>query len=1412
MKRLQRCAIFLVFVCLAMGQFAHAQTSSTSLRGEVSDPSGKGVSGATVTLKNTESGTERSTVTDMEGGYQFQQLPAGSYMLVVIAQGFAKHERKDLVLLVNTPTTANVQLKIGASSESVTVTGEAPPLNLVDASIGNSFDQTQVNDLPLDGRNVPELLSLQAGVTFTGNTLSTSLAAYKDQDSRNGAVNGARSDQSNISLDGVDVNDQNSGYAFTSVLPITQDSVQEFRVTTTNYNADQGTGSGAQVALITKSGTNDWHGSAYEYLRNTLTSANDYLTKRAQLDACAASGTPLSAGQCNQPLKLIRNVFGGTVGGPVMKNRLFFFLNYEGTRLREDQSVVRNIPTTSLRDGVLIYQCVDPTQCPGGSVTGISNKVYNYAPGFMGLSPTDIQNLDPLHIPLNANTYMIKYFNATYGNLATNDTSVGDGFNYAGYRWSAPFNENLDAYIARVDYNITAKGTQTLFWRGALQNLDNPQAPFLPGNAPLQTLVDYSKGMAVGYTVLLSKSLVNTFRYGFTRQSTGYQGNSNQPWNTFYTLDNPFAYSHSFQMPVHNFLDDVSWTKGKHTLQFGVNIGIIRDPRVSYLHSFSQGKGATFWMAPVAFANTAPGNGACLPGGSGLDPCYLTTSPSCNFTACPEPASNNAYDYPLLGLLGMVSLVDSNWNYNKDGSPQDQGVPVKRKYGLNSYELYVQDSWRFKPNWTLNLGLRWSIFPPPYEVNGFQASPTCVQSAQAVQAAGVTCPAGDFNLGKFFNQNVQNMKNGFGYADAPVVSFISGGSANNGPGLYSTHLNNFSPRISVAYSPRPQGGLLRSLFGGPDKTVIRGGFSIVYDRAGMQLVNTFDANTPAGFSASLTNPCCVDGADTVARLQSILDGTIPVSTASCPGGTADAIHCLPLSNQSGDPVASPYFQDAPPGKFPQTPPSNYPGGQAITWGIDQSIKTPYAYAIDFSIGREFPRGFSMQLAYVGRFGRRLLTQRDLAQPLDLVDPKSKIDYFAAATAIAKLAANYQQACPAALAAQYGNLCATQLSSVQFNSALGPTAAYWQDLLNVSGMTHSPCPQAPCFGPGGTAYVMPVSLPITTTQNSAQAAYALYLTSGALSGDEVVGLGNIDLYGLLLDDGGNSYYFNGLTGEMLGQQFTTNYGWSSIGSSNYNGFQVTLKKDVRGGVQFDLNYTYSKSIDITSAASRLGFSGTDNIGAPGTRLVNAFSPNQFRAVSDFDTTHQINANWLVELPFGKGKPFGRNAGPALNALIGGWQVNGVVRWTSGFPFTVDNGQFWATDWDEQGSAMLVGHPKTGVFKDPVTGVVSVFANPAAALNDFVHPFPGQSGTRNGLRGAGYASWDMALNKTWKLPWESQSLQFRWEVFNVANLTRFNVLAGLGDGAPSLQQSPGTFGAYAGLLTNPRVMQFALRYQF
>src|ERR1700740_1198351 len=486
-----RCAFcFSVLVgSLALSSLAWGQ-ASTSLRGTIADPTGGTISGAQVVLANSESKTERTATTGGQGEYQFLFVPPGTYTLTVKAAGFRNYEQKGLTLLVNTPATANVQLKVGAATELVTVTSEIPAINLVDASLGNSFDERQVRQIPLEGRNVPDLLSLQAGVAYTGNRIGD-----QDQDTRNGAVNGARSDQSNITLDGVDVNDQSNGYAFTSVLPVTQDSVEEFRVTTTNYGADQGQGSGAQIALVTKSGTNAFHGSMYEYIRNTITSANDYLVKQSELNI----GLP------NKPLQLNRNIFGVSLGGPIQKDRLFFFANYEGTREREQQREERVIPTPSMCQGIFRY------------LDANSNLVT--------LMPGDLKNLDPRGIGIDPAmldlTNHTGYLDKTFctGKTVTNDFAAGDGFNYAGFVFRAPTSLDNDVFISRVDYRVTANGKHLLLWRGALQDLRNPGAPFLPGDAPEQTNADHSKGSAVGYTAVLSSSLTNSFLWGFTRQS-----------------------------------------------------------------------------------------------------------------------------------------------------------------------------------------------------------------------------------------------------------------------------------------------------------------------------------------------------------------------------------------------------------------------------------------------------------------------------------------------------------------------------------------------------------------------------------------------------------------------------------------------------------------------------------------------------------------------------------------------------------------------------------------------------------------------------------------------------------------------------------------------------------------------------
>jgi carboxypeptidase family protein len=311
-------AVASVAIVLLAASGVLAQSGTTSLHGVVSDQTHAAIVGAKVVIVNAQQGVERSTTTGSGGEYDFVGLAPGSYTLTVEMANFRKFEQKNLQLLISLPTTANVVLEVGSSAQTVEVSAQAAALNTTDASIGSAFGESQVKSLPLEGRNVPDLLSLQAGVAYTGNRPDVN----KDIDTRSGAVNGARSDQSNITLDGVDVNDQVNGYAFSSVLPVSLDSVQEFRVTTSNANADQGRSSGAQVSLVTKSGTNNFHGSLYEYHRNTYTSANDYFVKLAELQN----------GQPNDPPKLIRNIFGGSIGGPIKKERLFFFANYEGSR------------------------------------------------------------------------------------------------------------------------------------------------------------------------------------------------------------------------------------------------------------------------------------------------------------------------------------------------------------------------------------------------------------------------------------------------------------------------------------------------------------------------------------------------------------------------------------------------------------------------------------------------------------------------------------------------------------------------------------------------------------------------------------------------------------------------------------------------------------------------------------------------------------------------------------------------------------------------------------------------------------------------------------------------------------------------------------------------------------------------
>lgn len=1279
---MKRALQFLVLLCLLVSGTRVWGQATTSLRGSVNDPQGGAIPEARVTIVNSETSFTRTTTTNSEGVYSFPEVLPGTYNVTVEAKDFQKFEQLGVVLRVELPATLNFRMKVGRVSEVVSVSSEAPMLNTVDASTGHTMGNNEIEELPLEAENMPLLLSFQPGVVYNGDTPTVLTSTY---DTRAGAVNGERSDQNNLTLDGVTINDQFNGYAFQGVLPTTQFSIEEFRVTTSNYGATEGRSAGAQVAMVTKGGTNDFHGSLYEFNRNTVGEANDYFLKATQLE----NGEP------NLPEHLVRNIFGGTLGGPVIKNRLFFFVNYEGHRISQLADVLQIVPTATLRDGIIEYPCATASQCPTTTtVAGESGKTYTVQPGYYALGPTQLKQMDPLGI--GPSQVALNYFN-TYP--LPNDLTQGNTYNYAGYRFAGSTPETDNWYIGRVDYKLTENGNHTLFLRGAGRDDRSSAAPFLPGTPPTTSTVDLSKGVVAGYTGAFGSNFVNNLRYGLTYQSVGAIGDTAEPWVIMRGLNQPINYSDSFTSPVHNIVETATWIKGTHNFQFGGNILLIRLHGTNYGSSFSSALTNSDWLSSNGFANKAsPLNPAYGCTATPVGPCYPAVSGS----------FENGYDFPLAAMMGIVSEVDAQYNYKivnpTSATPLDQGAPIRRNWATDTYNLFAQDTWHARRSLSITYGLNYQLMTPITETSGQQVTPS-------------------INMGQWFNQRAANMVAGIPANASPLIAFSPSGSYYGKTGLYSAQTKNFAPRLGIAWTPHSNNGLLSSLFG-QDKTVIRAGFGMYYDNFGPALSQQYDASGSFGLSTTLENPAAELSLNDAPRLTGINE--IPTSI----------------------------MPPAPPSTFPVT----YPvGAEAIGTGIDQSLKTPYSYAVDLSIQRELPGRITLDVAYVGHFAHRLLVLDDVAAPMDVTDPATKIDYFAAATRLSQLAR------------------ANTPDSAITASLIGPTAQYWTDMFQ-SQSSYSLC---------STQFK-------STTTNMLEAIYDvfgpscnLYNETSALYLMDVAGLPTTPKTGL------NSYY---------NSQFSSLWDWRSIGHSNYNALQLGLHKQMEHGVLFGFNYTYSKTMDIESFAER----GTQYLTSS---VINPWDINQMYGPSDYDLRHQINAYWLVELPFGRGRVVASHVSGWLDAIIGGWQLGGTTRWTSGFPASVFMGYVWPTNWDEMGWANLTGQP-TYTGTSTSTGVPNIFTNPTLASQAFTYAFPGQSGQRNTIRGDGFFSTDMNLSKTWRIPHtESHSLQLRWSLFNVFNNVRFD--------AYSIQDEwdvSSTFGNYSSTLTTPRQMEFALVYKF
>jgi hypothetical protein len=628
--------------------------ATTSLTGTVTDPSGAAVPKAAVTLVNDDNSAKRGVSTDGEGRYAFQQVQPGHYHLTAKAAGFADMTINDIRLLVDSPAVLSVVFeKVGTVETTVAVSGEAVQVNTVDASVGNAIGDKTITQLPFEARNVVGLLALQPGVTYLGEPNPA-----LQNDFRSGTVNGGKSDQANVTLDGVDVNDQQNRSAFNSVLRVTLDSVQEFRTVTSNAGADSGRTSGAQVTLVTKGGTNILHGSAYEYLRNTATSANDFFANQA--------GLPRA--------KLNRNVYGVSLGGPIQKNRLFYFLNYEGRKDRsESLSSPRTVPTQDFRNGIFTYTRKD------GSIGK--------------LTPAQVKALDPLGI--GEDPAALALFK-TYP--LPNSSAAGDSLNTSGFIFNAATPLDWNTYIAKFDYAIGGNGRHTVFWRGNLQNDRYANGlPQFPGDPPSTVFLDNSKGYAIGYTAVLRPNLISNLHFGFTRQGVETTGIQTTAYARFRDITDRNRTTQGLirKIPVYNISEDLSWIKSGHNVTAGAVIRVIRNNRFDQSNSFSD-----------ALANSS---GLLGSGGE-----FLAS----------DAANTTAYKRQFTNLLGILTQLNRRANYDLQGNLLPEGAIIQRQFQQEEYELYAQDTWKATRALTVTAGLRVSLLPAVYEAQGYQTSPS----------------------------------------------------------------------------------------------------------------------------------------------------------------------------------------------------------------------------------------------------------------------------------------------------------------------------------------------------------------------------------------------------------------------------------------------------------------------------------------------------------------------------------------------------------------------------------------------------------------------------------------------------------------------------------------------------------------
>jgi hypothetical protein len=963
MKLFSRIAIVSVLLLtLFTAMPTAAQTAATgAVLGTVTDPQRAAIDGATVELRNVGTNEVRTQTTTSAGQYSFPAVTPGVYKISVSRSGFKGSTVDNFSVDVNKSYTVDFSLQLGQATETVRVEATLQAeLQTTDAQVGNDVSSAEIMNLPTLRRNAAALLTLQPGVS-PGN------GSFPRVGMR---VAGAIDDQNVFTLDGIDVSDNVIGGIDAQTIasiPLGAESVEEYRVGVNNPNATFGRASGGQIAVISKTGTNSFHGAGYFFHQNSALNANQWELNHTFNPSTKQPFTPIP--------KQHDNRFGARLGGPIWHDKTFFFFDYEGRRFPQQTTFNRLMPTSSLRAGILKFR--DATgnvvsyDLKTSTLCGTGNAACD--PRGLGISPSvaALWALDP----------------------AGSDPTVAgaDGLNTLGFTGTAGAPLSTNFYTTRFDHEITTKwhfnGSYTYYQTKVVSGGQGAQYD-LRGGTPKATSTAPTDRDAIiaGLTGQITPHLINTFRFGWVRDRETFNrlapsataalenipgtgssagaialapalaaATTNPLVDAPIEVDTQRARFQNITGRNIQYLDDLSWIKGTHTLQFGGNIRHI--PTLHIRNDKVVGSLASLEVLSDADVSTFLSS---IPGAERPPTC--STSVTAN---CLQSSDTQRWDRLYASTLGLVDNIGILTTRDGGLNPLPFGTPLINDTTLNAFEFYAADVWRIKPNLTFSYGVSYGWQTPPKEKLNRQTLVVDAGSLKSLTGPGyIAAKQAAALAGQTFN---------------PTLGFEPVKAA--GRTVFNTDYGDVAPRLAVAWTPGFDSGFLSRLTGN-HKTVVRGGFGLVYDRTntvqsviipmlGVGFAQTISVGAPLCNASGTPGAGCNSGAGAAspgaASFRVGVDGNLPLPT-------------VPAVSQ---PIV--------PGTF----------GELFSFQDDPNVKIGRSKVFDLTIQRELPGNMILEVGWTGRWSDRLPQGVNFnSAPYFFTDPASKQTFAQAYDAVA----------------------------------------------------------------------------------------------------------------------------------------------------------------------------------------------------------------------------------------------------------------------------------------------------------------------------------------------------------------------------------------------------------------------------